>query len=291
MADATPPESSSLPNDMDWREFLADYPPGTRAKVEGSLEASTNNRPKFSTPELQLYCDTGGCEGPSWCKGVARTVGLLFPAPQHSEVWDGLLVYTCKRCNRELKTYAVRFLGSLCFPDEHLSEFAKMGEWPPFSFRTPSKVISLVGPDKELFLRGRKAEAGGLGIGAFAYYRRIIEDQKNRLLGEIVKVARRTNAPAVTITQLEDAISETQFSKAMDMVKDAVPQSLFIEGQNPLTLLHRALSRNLHGASDEECLKVAHNVRVILFEFAERLSQALRDQKELEESVNRLLNP
>ena len=34
-----------------------------------------------------------------------------------------------------------------------------------------------------------------------------------------------------------------------------------------------------------------HDVRVVLFELAERLAQALKDQKEIEDAVSRLLNP
>lgn len=128
-------------------------------------------------------------------------------------------------------------------------------------------------------------------MGAFAYYRRSVEGQKNRLLDEIIRVARRTNAPSEAISRLEAAKKETQFSKAVDMVKGAVPQSLLIKSHNPLTLLHSALSRNLHGASDEECLKVAHDIRVVLFELADRLGQALKDEQELNDALSRLLNP
>jgi hypothetical protein len=72
-----------------------------------------------------------------------------------------------------------------------------------------------------------------LGIGAFAYYRRIIEDQKNRLLDDIIKVARRTNAPDEAIAALEAAKNEKQFHKAVEQVKDAVPSSLSSEGTTP----------------------------------------------------------
>jgi hypothetical protein len=52
MADATPPPSASLATVVDWRRFLADYPPGTRAMVEGALEfADAINTPKFSVFE------------------------------------------------------------------------------------------------------------------------------------------------------------------------------------------------------------------------------------------------
>jgi hypothetical protein len=117
-----------------------------------------------------------------------------------------------------------------------------------------------------------------------------VEDQKNRFLDEIIKVAQRTGAAPEAVRVLEAAKAETQFSKAVDMVRDAVPASLLIKGHNPLSLLHRALSRNLHGATDEACLAVARDVRVVLCELAEKLGQALKDDKDLNEAVSRLLN-
>src|SRR5260221_2382351 len=81
---------------------------------------------------------------------------------------------------------------------------------------------------------------------------------------------------------------ENQFSKALESVKNAIPQALLINGHNPLTLLHSALSEGLHAQTDEQCLELAHDVRVILAELAERLGQALKDEAELKQAVSRL---
>jgi hypothetical protein len=72
-------------------------------------------------------------------------------------------------------------------------------------------------------------------------------------------------------------------------VKGAIPQTLLINGHNPLTLLHTALSSGLHEQSDERCLELAHDIRVVLAELSERLSQALKDEAELNAAVTRLL--
>jgi hypothetical protein len=93
------------------------------------------------------------------------------------------------------------------------------------------------------------------------------------------------------VDALEAAQRETQFSKAMDMAKDAVPQALLIRGHNPLTLLHKALSEGLHAQSDERCLDLANTVRLVLMELAERIGQALKDEAELNSAVSRLMNP
>ncbi len=150
-------------------------------------------------------------------------------------------------------------------------------------------MITLVGSDRELFLKGRRAELRGLGIGAFAYYRRVVEDKKGAIIEAIGKVAERLGAPKETIELFAAAQSETQFSTAIDKVKAAIPQSLLINGQNPLILLHSALSKGIHAKTDEECLELATSIRLVLIELAERIATALKDEAELRDAVNRLL--
>ena len=46
----------------------------------------------------------------------------------------------------------------------------------------------------------------------------------------------------------------------------------------------------MHNDSDEECLRAATDIRLILIAFAERLGEAMRDERELDEAVNRVVN-
>lgn len=149
------------------------------------------------------------------------------------------------------------------------------------------RLLTLFGKDRQLFLKGRRSESHGLGIGAFSYYRQIVEGHKDRLLDEIIKVAKKV-APDM-VAGLEAAKAENQFSKAVSSVKDGLPPVLFIDSHNPLTLLHSALSEGMHAATDEECLQAAHDVRVVLAELAERIGAALKDQAELNAAISRLI--
>jgi hypothetical protein len=164
----------------------------------------------------------------------------------------------------------------------------KFGEVPAFGPPTPARLIRLFGSDRDLFLKGRRCENQGLGIGAFTYYRRVVENHKNQILGEIIRVSQKIGAPKPTIELLEAAKTEVQFSKALVSVKDAIPQTLLINGHNPLTLLHRALI-GVHEQTDERCLELAQDVRVVLTELAERLGQALKDEAELNTAITRLM--
>ena len=117
----------------------------------------------------------------------------------------------------------------------------------------------------------------------------MVESHKDRLLEEVTRVAQKVGATKETIEALEEAKKETSFTKALNATKGAVPETLRIKGHNPMTLLHHALSDGLHDKTDEECLERAHNVRVVLASLAERLSQVLEEEAELNRAISQLM--
>jgi hypothetical protein len=165
----------------------------------------------------------------------------------------------------------------------------KIGEWPPFSKPISNKAMDLISSDKDLFRNGFQCESLGFGLGAFSYYRRVVENQWNRLVDEIIKVATKNQASPETIATISSAKEGTQFSKNVRSISDAIPASLMMKGQNPLLLLHNAISSGLHNESDEECLELAASIRAILVELAESISAALRNDKELGAAIATLL--
>jgi hypothetical protein len=272
-------------------QFLESVSPGqvrkvTTRTVTTHTEQGQAVRFRFSLPEIQLHCPSDACNGERFFR-VDEDEDHLYIRDQ--KVWNFTYVkYKCANCQKQEKTFS---LAIMINPGERQSTAAycyKFGELPAYGPPTSSRLISLLGPGRELFLKGRRCEIQGLGIGAFVYYRRVVEDQKSRILVEIIKVAQTLSAPQEATNTLQAAQAEHQFSKAMDDVKNAIPQRLLINGQKPLTLLHAALSKGLHNHSDETCLELASDIRVILAELAELLSHALKDERELREAVGRL---
>ena len=164
----------------------------------------------------------------------------------------------------------------------------KLGEYPPFSAPISSKIQKLLSEsDLELYRKGSRAEAQGLGIGAATYFRRIVEEQWQRLVTEIRQAAAQLGAKDLEL--YDAALKETQFSRAVGMLTDAIPEKLLIlDGENPLTLLYQPLSRQLHGLTDEECLQQAADIRVVLTALLENIANVLKDQDELHRAVKRL---
>jgi len=278
-------EQIKSPEKVSFTEFLETKPPGSFYIVTDLLEFSHQfviaGQNQITVPELVLYCSNNICEGlrvfaPE--KKTVKTNGSAF------YLW---LTFSCRNCNGTSKVYCIYFF----LEQGNDGLLKKIGEDPPFGPPVPSRVISLVGPDRDLFLSGRRAENQGMGIGAFAYYRRVVENQKWRLLKEIGKAAKNLGLDQTVIERFDKAAKESQFSKAIDDVKDVFPRALLLKGgHNPLLLLHSALSDGLHDKSDEKCLEMATSVRVVLTELAERISEALKDEAELNNAISHLLN-
>ena len=205
-----------------------------------------------------------------------------------------LLQYRCRNCRRSVKVFAVMAARVPAerrpeeAPQEPLVAVIKVGEYPFYGPPVPTRVSRFLGPERDLFFKGMRAESQGMGTAAFVYYRRVVESQKQRLLNQIRMTAKREGAGQGVLDRLAKAAAEDQFSKSVESAGDGVPAILSVNGANPLLLLHRALSRGLHGATDEQCLQAAHDVRVVLFELAERIEQLLEDKKQLGEAVRRL---
>jgi hypothetical protein len=266
-------------------QFFESTPPGQEVYSEAFAKhigtGVGNERRLLHVPEIKLFCDDDACNGVRFFS--SSQVPILKP----DELSEHFITFRCRNCARTTKRFA---FFAVLYKDGKNGTLFKLGEYPPFGPPTPSRVTSLVGSEREYFFKGRRSESQGLGIAAFAYYRRVVENKKTEIIEEILRVARKVAASPDVIGDLEAAKVETQFSTAIEKVKHGVPESLQINGQNPLRLLHSALSEGLHAQTDAQCLELAQSIRVVLTELVERIAGALKDEKELNDAVSRLLS-
>jgi len=280
MATDLTPQKKENPKPL--KEFFETALPGRLVPVEFPSDQdytiTSSKTLRVKLPFLKLYC-------PDSCNGMrlSEPSDLMYPIRGR---WSQHFVrYRCRNCGEATKIYAVQSRVDTNYD----FNVRKVGEYPLLGPPTPARVITLVGKEKDYFLKGRRAELQGLGIGAFAYYRRVIENQKDRIFDEIIRVCERLKSDKELINELAIAKTETQFSRAVQAVKHGIPEVLFINGQNPLTLLHSALSQGLHEQTDDACLELATSIRVILTKFVERVAPALKDEKNLEAVVKQLI--
>jgi len=281
MPESKPPaEKPAGLEPISFAAFLASTPPLHPLRIADVWEMSGGStNPCF--PTIVLHCAADECGGDRFYDYQRRTGGIYKDNNNHL-----VMDYSCRHCGKSQKTFAL--LVQTCYKGGY-ADILKLGEWPPFGPHTHPRLISLIGPDRELFLMGKRAENNGLGLGAFTYYRRVVENQKDRLIDAVKEVAAKVNCPNEIIARLEEAKKQPQFSAAVEAIQDGIPQVLLINGHNPIKLLHNALSRGIHSESDAECLELAATIRLVLGDMAERMTQALKEQAQLQVALSKLM--
>ncbi|MEP7706237.1 hypothetical protein [Paraglaciecola sp. 25GB23A] len=288
---------------INFNKLLDEIPLYTKAKVSGFLcehiiedqshklgigITATNFKSAKISEKLQprLYCDFENCKSHTYFEflhGVDHWLKL-------TEINEKKVSFRCCNCRRSTYTFFLEINPLVDSKADNTTDFEiqKIGQIPRHGKRIPTKASKIIGKERDLFFKGSLSENQGLGIGAFSYYRRVLDLQKDKIFDEVIKVLKLTSRNEALVQELTDAKAETQFTKAVDKIQTALPDGLLIGGHNPLKLLYSALSQALHSHTDEECLELAQDIKVVLFEFSEKLDSALKESVELNEAVNRL---
>ena len=267
---------------LKFEDLLGKYPPGGIHPITNlGISRSPASLPVLTKPRLKLHCPARSCNGLRYFDAYQTQKVTL------TEKWKRVFLhYSCSNCRSRSKIFAIMARWNTV-ADE--GEAAKFGEWPPFGSQVSLGIITMLGKNKDMFLLGRRAEIQGLGIGALAYYRRVVENQKDHIIDEIIQLMRRTNTPANQIEKLQSAQKEKQFKKAVELISDTIPKALLINDYNPLALLEQAMTKGAYIQDDGDALQLATAIRKILTELAERLVKALEDQADLDEAVDFIL--
>lgn len=229
-------------------------------------------------PRINLYC-------PTCAQTLFFSCNYTQFLTEYSQgLYASLVLYQCDNCEEYLKYFII----NIALGDEFVIHIKKLAEHPNWQPKVPPKVMTLLADDKDNFMKGYRCENLKYGVAAFTYYRRIIESQWHSLIDEIIRVSKHIGLEDEKILELEQVKSQTQFSKAVGDLKPALPTSLLVHGENPLTLLHRAISIGIHNKSDEECLNLAADVRVILFQMVENLTMAMKEKHITADAIKRL---
>ena len=164
----------------------------------------------------------------------------------------------------------------------------KTGQFPHWEIKGDTQIEKMLGSHKDYLSQGLICESQGYGIGAFAYYRRIIEEIIDELIKDVGDLIPKDESDR--FNEALTKVSETrQTSEKIALVKDLLPTTLQIDDLNPLKILHSKLSEGLHADSDEECLVHAETIRLILVYLASQVTGTKKSKSEFSDGMRRLL--
>lgn len=192
------------------------------------------------------------------------------------------LIYICASCEK----YQLFFFLHFC-PTQNYVE--KIGQLPSWSIEIDSELEKALGSSKVLFKKGLICESQSYGIGAFTYYRRIIESVIDKLLEELAELISDQDRDSYL-----EALKQVKKSKVakdkIEVVKEMMPGSLRPGGSNPLGLIHDSLSKGIHVETDEECLRYAATIRVALTYLVDQIYRSKDERTKFSESISQLLD-
>lgn len=211
------------------------------------------------------------------------------------------LAYRCAHCNTQMRYYLVRariqrapmvsFPGVPSVPSRpSVVHISKVGQFPPQGAEPEAALRARLGEELDWYRKGRTSEAHGYGIGAYAYYRRIVEELTDELLRDVVRVIPEGENKERFERALTEISASTVAARKIELVKDLLPSSLKPGGINPLDILHEGLSRGLHGLSDEECLEDAEVFRKALVTLVDQVRAQERAAQDLTAAQQRMLD-
>lgn len=193
-----------------------------------------------------------------------------------------ILQYFCANCRKSKRHFAVAVQKS-----GNKYHIQKIGQFPAYSI-TPEKPMEKYLDRKgmlDIYRNGITCESQGYGVGAFAYYRQILENIINDILDDIIPLSENEEAIREKVSE---AKKEDNTSKKIEIVKDFVPKALKPSGNNVFITMYKVLSEGIHNKDDQACLEDADALRFCLVFIVQTLQDRKQSEAAFSESLNKL---
>ena len=237
-------------------------------------------------PSVHMFCEV--CKSDQTFQMINRYNWEGFEPASCPLEFEAMCLYKCAACGNE-RTFLLHFEVPPfdVRPDELI--VTKTGQYPPWSIDISRDLSRTLDKYEEIYKRGLICESQGYGIGAYAYYRRIVEDIIDKFLDMIPDLLSGEDKE-IYLTALAQTKQDINASDKIKLVKDLLPPSLRPGGINPLSTLHQSLSEGLHAKTDDECIELAENIRLVLTYLVEQIALARESSSRFTEGMRKLLD-
>lgn len=262
------------------KKFLEEFPLYRKMKID--LPMHVKDIPR---PAINRYCES--------CKSIQTfSMGNLWPeagfmgtGADDDKSPRGRIkraVYACAACRLGRVEFWVRF-GETRY-------IQKIGQWPPWSISADKELSQMLDAQlNDVFSKGLICESQGFGIGAYSYYRRVLEQSINDLLDQISELLEGEELSKYAVA-LNETKQETIAENKIRLVKDLLPTSLKANGVNPLDVLYEIASEGIHELTDDECLEHAETLRSTLVYLVNQVHRSREEKKNFTVGMKKFLD-
>lgn len=191
--------------------------------------------------------------------------------------------FSCVSCKKDRYEYCVDHVVT-----GNTIKIQKYGELPRQKLERDKLLQKFFANDSDCYEKALVCLSHGYGIAAFAYLRRIIENNILKLLDMLQEDINSSGGNVYIENALTELRKDSPMSKNIEVANNALPDYLNPHGLNPLGKLYKVLSEGVHSLSDEECLKKANEVKVCLKFLISELADRKKNREQFKKMVGSL---
>ncbi len=269
------------------KNFLETYPLYKWIEFQATEDHEKYKDVKVHPPAVNLDCSI--CESKQTYRVYEDGSLANFGGHHDNNIYR--LEYVCAGCksaNIEFLLFVHRSNGHDAESKKYLykMKIQKIGQFPAWSINPDPGISKLLGEHVDTYKKGLVCESQGYGIGAFAYYRRIVEDNVESLLNQIKELVEDETD---VVKGIEEVKAEHNTEQRIRIASTVLPESLQVAGNNPLSVIYSALSEGLHVQDDETCLNLAHNIREALTYLVHQINLQTQGKRQFTESLKQIV--
>ena len=186
-------------------------------------------------------------------RGGGPDPGTGGPSPstkiQDLQTGTSHLEFTCVSCKKSKREYHVEQIV-----EGKTIRLQKYGELPKKQLERNPVLQRFLKDDLENYEKAVVCFSLKYGVAAFAYFRRIVENNIDKLLDLVQEDAQSSSANTEVLAELK---KHSPMKEKIKIANQALPEYLNPDGLNPLGRLYQVLSEAVHNLSEEECLNKA----------------------------------
>ena len=263
--------------DSDIKEFLEN----ASLYVWREFSRPAINRESFWIGEIDAFCENCQQLRPfqdlrSRGGGGGMTAGYLMTGTSYFE-------FTCVSCRTSTRRYHVEQIVS-----KETIRFQKYGELPQKQLARDPVLQRFLKADLDNYEKAVVCLSLGYGVAAFAYFRRVVENNINRLLDLVREDAQSSSADAQVTAALAELRKNSSMKEKIKIANHALPAYLNPDGLNPLGRLYEVLSEGVHNLPEEECLKKANATSECLAYLVSELASRKKNRTRFKSTVGGL---
>lgn len=195
----------------------------------------------------------------------------------------------CQNCKKDNPMFLIEFFTEKNKDGEYYFFGKKIGQTPPYSVKAEGYVSKILnGENLDFYKKALMNLSGNYGIGAFVYFRRIVESELIKLLEEVSEL---DDPKSLKVKQLLEEHSVTHKTpELLEEVYCFLPESLKGLGSNPFKLLYGSTSVGVHRLSDSECFEKALSLRFVLDFVLKKIYEEKNEVSEVKKHLKNLNN-